>query len=243
MLIIPAIDLRGGRCVRLTQGRKETAKVYDRDPIEVAQSFAAAGARMLHVVDLDRAFAETESVNRTVLARIVRSVKIPVQFGGGVRSVTQAKEILDLGVERFVVGSLAVESSETLEEMLKLFGPRSVVVGIDAREGQVLVHGWQTNSSISALDLAKRVAEIGVQRIVYTDIARDGMMTGPNLDQSCQIAAAGVKVTVSGGVSSLEDLKRVGAVSSWGIDSVIVGKALYEERFTLTEALAAVAEV
>ena len=240
MLVIPAIDLKAGQCVRLSQGRKETAKVYDANPVEVARSFAAAGARMLHVVDLDRAFGEAGSTNRVVLAEIIRSVDVPVQFGGGVRDLTQAKEIIQAGALRIVIGSLAVEAPDRIKEMLDLFGSSRVAVGIDARDGQVMVHGWNTKTAISALALAQKVAAMGVERIVYTDVTRDGMLSGPNLEQSCVIASAGLPVTVSGGMSSLKDLKDLQAISGCGIDSVIVGKALYEGRFTLPEAFAAV---
>ena len=240
MLVIPAIDLRAGQCVRLSQGRKETAKVYDANPVEVARGFAAAGAQMLHVVDLDRAFGEASSINRVVLAEIIRSVDVPVQFGGGMRDLTQAKEIIQAGAHRIVIGSLAVEAPDCLKEMLDLFGPSRVAVGIDARDGQVMVHGWNTKTAISAIQLAQRVAAMGVERIVYTDVARDGMLSGPNLEQSCLIASAGLLVTVSGGISALKDLKDIHAISGCGIDSVIVGKALYEGRVILAEAFAAV---
>ncbi len=237
MLIIPAIDLRHGRCVRLTQGRKETVKVYDAHPVEVAKRFEAAGAQMLHVVDLDRAFGERTSPNRESLRQIIRSVKIPVQFGGGVRDLDQVRELIDGGVYRIVIGSLAVEAPKTLAEILSLFGPSHVAVGIDARYEFVVTHGWQTDSAIRAIDLARAMAAIGVERIIYTDVERDGTLSGPNLDQTCLIASAGVKVTASGGVTCLQDLKDLLALKRFGLDSVIVGKALSEGRFSLPEAL------
>jgi phosphoribosylformimino-5-aminoimidazole carboxamide ribotide isomerase len=241
MLIIPAIDLRHGRCVRLTQGRKDSAKVYDEDPIAVACRFEADNARMLHVVNLDGAFAETDSTNRAVLREIIRRVKVPVQFGGGVRSLPQVKDALDLGVTRVVIGTLAIEAPDIVREMIGLFGPRQIVVGIDAVDGQVMTHGWETKGTLSATTLARKVAGLGVERVVYTDVQRDGMLAGPNLAQTCAIAGVGLKVTASGGVSSIEDLKRLQAARDCGIDSVIIGKALYEGRFSLTEALEALA--
>ena len=242
MLILPAIDLRAGKCVRLTQGRRDAVKTYDDDPIRVAQTFAGAGARMLHVVDLDRAFSESDSPNRELLGKIVRAIDIPVQFGGGIRSHRDVKEILDLGASRVVVGTMAVESPELLERMLHHFAPAQIAIGIDARNGRVVTRGWETEEQVDAFSLARKVARMGALRIVYTDTLRDGMLSGPNVEQTCKIAKEShLKVTASGGVSSLEDLKGLKASSECGIDSVIVGKALYEGRFTLEEAIAATA--
>src|SRR6266851_4180107 len=240
MLVIPAIDLRQGKCVRLTQGRKDVATVYDADPVKVADAFENDGARMLHVVDLDGAFSESNACNREVLRDIVRAVSIPVQFGGGLRSAKDIEEAVSLGVSRVVIGTLAVESPDMLAEFVELFGVDHVAVGIDARNGQVLTRGWETEEQMSALILARRVAAAGVERIIYTDVQRDGMLSGVNIDQTCLIAeTSGLKITASGGVASLADLERLRAVSDRGIDSVIIGKALYEGRFTVAEAIAA----
>jgi len=239
MLIIPAIDLRDGKCVRLRQGRRAEVKVYDGEPLEIAKKFEDAGARMLHVVDLDGAFADRNSRNRKVVRRIIRAVEIPVQFGGGLRSVGDVQQMIEFGAAQVVIGTLAAESPETLERFVQLFGFR-VCVGIDARRGVVLTHGWEKEGSFSAAALARRVADAGVDRIVYTDVSRDGMLTGVNLEQTCAIAReSGLRVTASGGVSSLEDLRKLKSIGRCGIDSVIVGKALYEGRFTLQEALRA----
>jgi len=237
MLIIPAIDLRDGRCVRLTQGRRAEVKVYDGDPVEIARRFEDAGARMLHVVDLDGAFADANSLNRKVARRIIRAVEIPVQFGGGLRSVTDVQQLIEYGAAQVVIGTLAAESPETLERFVQLFGFR-ICVGIDARGGQVLTHGWEQEGKIGAVELARRVADAGVDRIVYTDVSRDGMLEGVNLEQTCHIAReSGLRVTASGGVSSLADIEQLRSIRQCGVDSVIVGKALYEGRFTLEEAL------
>ena len=240
MLISPAIDLRDGKCVRLTQGRRQDVKVYDGDPVEIARRFEAAGARMLHVVDLDGAFADSNSVNRRVVRRIIRAVEIPVQFGGGLRSVTDVQQLIEAGAAQVVIGTLAAESPETLEKFVQLFGFR-ICVGIDARKGLVLTHGWEKEGRLTAAELARRVADAGVDRIVYTDVARDGMLSGVNLEQTCAIAReSGLKVTASGGVSSLKDIEQLSSIRECGVDSCIVGKALYEGRFTLEEALRAV---
>ena len=236
MLIIPAIDLRAGRCVRLTQGRKDATKVYDGDPVDIARDYERAGAAMLHIVDLDGAFAEPNSNNRRTLSEIVRSIEIPVQFGGGVRAVEQVEEIFDLGVARVVIGTLAVESPETLAELLRRFGNERIAVGIDARGGQVVTRGWEKEAAVSAVTFALHLASAGVERLIYTDVSRDGMLSGVNVEATCEIArASGLKVTASGGVSSLADIRRV-SQANCGIDSIIVGKALYEGRFTVAEA-------
>jgi phosphoribosylformimino-5-aminoimidazole carboxamide ribotide isomerase len=237
VLILPAIDLKAGRCVRLTQGRRSDVTVYDADPVEIARSFEAGGARMLHVVDLDGAFAIGASPNRGVLDRILGAVSIPVQFGGGMRSEEAVRRAVEAGVARVVVGTLAVESPDTLGRLVHAFGAR-IAVGIDARSGQVVTRGWEKQGAISALDLACRVARAGVERIVYTDVARDGTLEGVNVEQTRAIAReSGLRVTASGGVASLADLERLKQAGEPGLDSVIVGKALYEGRFTLEEAL------
>ena len=247
MLVIPAIDLRQGKSVRLAQGSKDAVTIYSDDPVSIAEGFVNDGARLLHVVDLDGAFSESNSRNRSVLHEIIRSTHIPVQFGGGVRTAKDVEQLLEFGVFRVVVGTVAVQSPETLGEMLRLFGPERVVVGIDAKQGQVVTHGWATTQKVDALALSRRVADAGIERIVYTDVGRDGMLTGVNIEQTCRIALeSGLKVTASGGVSSLEDIECLTTAARdcglantrrSGIDSVIVGKALYERRFTLDEAI------
>jgi phosphoribosylformimino-5-aminoimidazole carboxamide ribotide isomerase len=238
MMIIPAIDLRAGRCVRLTQGRRDAATVYNGDPVEIAKAFEDDGAQMLHVVDLDGALSENRTANRQTLGAIIRAADIPVQFGGGLRSFADVKAIVELGATRIVIGTLAVESPAEFEKLVAMFRGHRIVVGIDAWGGQVMTRGWEQSNRTTALDLACRVSQAGVERIIYTDIERDGMLTGPNIEQTCLIARqSGLKITASGGVSSLDDLRRLQAVSVSGIDSVIIGKALYEGRFTLEEAL------
>jgi phosphoribosylformimino-5-aminoimidazole carboxamide ribotide isomerase len=237
MLIIPAIDLKDGQCVRLTQGRKTDVKVYDGDPVEIAKSFEGAGARMLHVVDLDGAFEGGVSRNRRTVRKIIRTVDIPVQFGGGIRLVSDVQQLIEFGAAQVVLGTLAAESPDTLENFVQLFGFR-ICVGIDARGGQVLTRGWEKQAKMGAIDLSRRVADAGVDRIVYTDVARDGTLGGVNVEQTCTIAReSGLRVTASGGVSSIEDIRELQGARSCGIDSVIIGKALYEGRFTLQDAL------
>lgn len=225
--------------MRLTQGRREDVKVYDGDPVEIARRYEDEGARMLHVVDLDGAFADANSTNRKVVRKIIRALEIPVQFGGGLRDVTDVQQMIEYGAAQVVIGTLAAESPETLEKFVQLFGFR-ICVGIDARGGRVVTHGWEREGELNAPELARRVADAGVDRIVYTDVSRDGTLTGINLEQTCAIAReSGLRVTASGGVSSLEDIERLQSIRSCGVDSVIIGKALYEGRFTLQEALRA----
>lgn len=239
MLVIPAIDLRNGRCVRLMQGRKSDVTVYNDNPVEVAREFAAAGAEMIHVVDLDGAFSEPDSWNRAVVERILRAVDVPIEFGGGVRSLDDAQRLCDAGVARVVLGTVAAESPDSLKEFVDLFGEK-ICVGIDARDGRVMSRGWETATSIEAVELARTVAACGVQRIIYTDIARDGTLVGPNIEQTLAVArAADVKVTASGGVSCLEDIQRLSELNEPRIDSVIVGKALYEGKITFVPRISA----
>jgi phosphoribosylformimino-5-aminoimidazole carboxamide ribotide isomerase len=237
MLVIPAIDLKNGSCVRLVQGRKTDVTIYDEDPIHVAQQFAAAGARMIHVVDLDGAFKGGESPNRAVVKKIVAAVDVPIEFGGGVRSADDVRQLCDAGVAQVVLGTLAVESPQLLRKLAAEFSQK-ICVGIDARDGHVMTRGWESGTRISALNLAQSVVAQGVQRIIYTDIARDGMLMGPNIEQTVAVArAANVRVTASGGVSSLEDIKRLRDAGEPLLDSVIVGKALYEQKFKLEDAI------
>ncbi len=241
MLIIPAIDLQNGKCVRLSQGRKDAPIVYNDDPITVAKDFELAGAQLLHIVDLDAAFSDSGSPNRDLLGQIIRAIEIPVQFGGGLRTAKDVEEMIKLGVRRAIVGTLAVESPETVADLVRDFGSERIAVGIDAKDGEVMVRGWEQRGKIRAAELARIVAQAGVERIIYTDVARDGMLVGPNVEQTRLLAReSGLKVTASGGVSSLADLERLKHLAPFGVDSVIVGKALYEGSFTLTEALHAV---
>jgi phosphoribosylformimino-5-aminoimidazole carboxamide ribotide isomerase len=237
MVIIPAIDLKNGLCVRLWQGRKSDVTVYNDDPVQVAREFLAAGAEMIHVVDLDGAFSEAESPNRVVLRRIIDAVDAAIEFGGGVRSLDDVQQLCEAGVARVVLGTVAAESPSRLQDFVSTFGSK-ICVGIDARDGRVMTRGWETETSLLAIDLARSVVECGVERIIYTDIARDGTLVGPNIQQTLAVAeAANVRVTASGGVSSLDDIRRLHDTGDPRVDSVIVGKALYEGKLKLEEAI------
>lgn len=239
MIVIPAIDLRGGRCVRLTQGVASAETVYAENPIKVAKRWCEEGAEMLHIVNLDAAFNKDDRDNLKALERILLEVNVPVQFGGGVRSLDDVRAIDELGATRIVIGTTAIENPQLLNQIIDEFSS-TIVVGIDARDGIVALRGWEKMSNIKAIDFAQKVADMGVTRIVYTDIARDGMLTGINLEATRAIAeASGIHVTASGGVATLDDIYAVKELEEFGVDSVIVGKALYEGVFTLEEALEA----
>jgi phosphoribosylformimino-5-aminoimidazole carboxamide ribotide isomerase len=238
MLIVPSIDLKSGLCVRLVQGRQESTTIYDRDPLEVAHSYENDGAELIHIVDLDGAFLGAASENQTIVRRIAREVKVPVEVGGGVRSVEDIRTLLeDVGARYVIVGTLAIENPDALGEVIQTYG-EAIIVGIDARGQWVATRGWTETTKVDAVEFARKVASIGARRIIYTDIARDGGLTGPNLEMTSDVArASGIPVTASGGVSSLEDIEQLCALESDGVDSVIVGKALYEGRFSLQEAI------
>ena len=237
MIVIPAIDLKNGQCVRLLQGRKSDVTVYNESPVDVAKEFASAGAQMIHVVDLDGAFSEADSPNRTVVQKILEAVDVPIEFGGGVRSPDDVQVLCDQGVARVVLGTVAAESQDSLDDFVRRFSSK-ICVGIDARDGRVMSRGWENSTPIDAIELARSVAARGVERIIYTDIARDGTLVGPNIEQTLAVVrAANVRVTASGGVSSLDDIKRLRDADDPRLDSVIVGKALYEGKFSLEEAM------
>jgi phosphoribosylformimino-5-aminoimidazole carboxamide ribotide isomerase len=239
MDVIPAIDLLNGRCVRLYQGDYEQSQIFAEDPITVAQSWEAQGAQWLHLVDLDGA-KTGEPVNLAVIAQIVETLKIPVQVGGGLRTPERVASFLEMGVQRVILGTVAVENPDLVAQLCQTY-PGQIVVGIDAREGMVATRGWLETSTVSAITLGQRVASDGAAAIIYTDIQRDGTLEGPNLPQLREMAAAvSVPVIASGGVSSLTDILSLLALEPMGVSGVIVGKALYTGNLSLTEALRAI---
>jgi phosphoribosylformimino-5-aminoimidazole carboxamide ribotide isomerase len=241
MRIFPAIDLKEGQAVRLRQGRMEEATVYAEKPLEVALGFRRQGADSLHVVDLDGAFAG-KPINDSVIRELVLSSGLRVQVGGGIRTLERIRELLDLGVERVILGTVAVRDPELVARAAAEYGEK-IVVGIDANDGLVAVQGWAETTELRALDLALKMKEVGVKHLVFTDISRDGMLQGPNIQSTAELARlSGLQVVASGGVSRLEDLVQLHAVAKQGvsIEGVIIGKALYSGAFTLAEALDAV---
>ena len=235
MIVFPAIDLRGGRCVRLRQGRAEEESVFFDDPVAAAQRWVKEGATWLHVVNLDGAFQQ-DSPNLKVLERIMGAVDIPVQFGGGLRSLADVEQVLDRGVSRAILGTVAVKAPALMAEAVARFGAEHITVSVDARNGQVLTHGWQQASAINALELGLRARWMGLERLIYTDVSRDGMLTGVNVQATRDLAQhTGLKVIAAGGVASLDDIRRLRGEP--GIEGVIVGQALYSGAFSLSEAI------
>ena len=233
MEIIPAIDLKGGRCVRLLQGDFDKETVFSTDPGAVAQGWEQAGAPRIHVVDLEGA-ASGRPENAEAVARILESVDIPVQLGGGIRNMETLEGWLDKGVQRVVLGTAAVEDPDFLQEALRRFG-ESVVVGIDARDGRVAASGWKRTTEVDAIELIERMKGFGARRIIYTDISRDGMLSGPNLESVRQVVSSTkVPVIASGGVSTIEHLK---SLRELGVEGAIVGRALYTGDVNLREAI------
>ncbi|MCL4678597.1 MAG: 1-(5-phosphoribosyl)-5-[(5-phosphoribosylamino)methylideneamino]imidazole-4-carboxamide isomerase [Alphaproteobacteria bacterium] len=240
MIIYPAIDLKGGRCVRLYKGDMNQDTVYNESPAQQAHEWARAGFSWIHVVDLDGA-VQGAPVNEQAVRAIVDAVDIPVQLGGGIRTLAQIGDWLEQGVSRVILGTVAVRNPALVAEACTLF-PGQIVIGLDARAGNVAVEGWVEDSTIKATDLAKKFEDIGVCGIIYTDIDRDGTGEGLNMDSTLALArATALPVIASGGVGSLEDLKNVYEAGKQGISGVIVGKALYEKKFTAREALAVAA--
>jgi phosphoribosylformimino-5-aminoimidazole carboxamide ribotide isomerase len=239
MEVIPAIDVLGGRCVRLYQGDYEQAQTFDENPVTVARQWADQGATRLHVVDLDGAKAGYP-VNLQAIEAIVRAVDIPVQVGGGLRDRQSVADVLAIGVQRVILGTIAVEKPALITQLCQEF-PAQIVVGIDARNGKVATRGWLETSEVLATDLAQRMTADGIAAIIYTDIHRDGTLQGPNLAALRELAiGVNVPVIASGGVSSVTDLLSLLALEAVGVNGVIVGRALYTGDIILKEALRAV---
>jgi phosphoribosylformimino-5-aminoimidazole carboxamide ribotide isomerase len=235
MLIIPAIDLKDGRCVRLFQGNMDKETIYFEDPVDAARHWVDEGATILHIVDLNGA-VEGRPVHTREIAAICQQSGLEVELGGGLRSLDAVETALDLGVSRVVIGTAAYDSAEFLRSLCKKF-PHKIVVGIDARQGKVAVKGWKETTSMDAIELAKRCEQDGVSRIIYTDIRRDGTGEGVNVDDTLKIArAVNIPIIASGGVATLDDIRRLIPLVKEGVEGVIVGRALYAKSFSLAEA-------
>ena len=237
MLIIPAIDLRDGKCVRLTEGKLNRETVYSGDPVAVALRWQAAGAQWLHVVDLDGAFSGCP-VHLSVSREIIRAVNIPVQVGGGLRDRKAVERVLNCGATRAILGTVAVRNQDLLRELLKDFGSR-VLISVDSRDSVVAVAGWESLAGISAAAFGKQLKKLGIERVVFTDIRRDGTLRGPNIPAvGAFVRETGLKVIASGGVSRIDDIKELRSLEKFGVEAVIIGKAFYDGRLTLSEAMA-----
>lgn len=237
MIIFPAIDLRGGKCVRLFKGDFSRETIFSDNPSAVAVKWEELGAKYLHVVDLDGAL-RGKSINRAAIRSILSAVHIPVELGGGIRSLDDIEAALTLGIQRVILGSAAVENPDLVKTAWEKFGER-VIVAIDARDGIVATQGWESSGAISAVELAKQMAACGIKTAIYTDIARDGTLQGINLEATIELAKeSGLKVIASGGVSSLDDIRQVKEHEADGLEGVIVGQAIYTGRIDLSRALA-----
>lgn len=234
--IYPAIDMRDGKCVRLIQGDYNQETVYGDSPFDMAKTFSEAGAQWIHMVDLDGA-KDGRRVNDTFVIQAAKELNVDVQIGGGIRTEADINHYLENGIARVIIGSIAISNPEFAIEMVKKYSSR-IAVGIDAKNGYVATHGWLNTSEASAVELGKRFADAGAETFIFTDIATDGMLTGPNTEAVKQMALeTGKSVIASGGVSSLEDLAVLKELEQAGVSGAIVGKAIYEGKFTVADAL------
>ncbi len=237
MIIFPAIDIRGGKCVRLLKGDFNQETVFSDRPEIMAKKWEDEGGEYLHLVDLDGALAG-KSQNLDTVEMILKTVDIPVELGGGIRTMENIETALDMGVSRVILGSVAVKNPQLVKDACKKYGSERIVVGIDAKDGIVAVDGWGVSGNVEAKELARKMAQGGVKHIIYTDISRDGTLTGVNVQATAEIARySGVKVVASGGVSSIEDIKLLKQYEKDGIEGVIVGKSIYTGSLSLPEAL------
>jgi phosphoribosylformimino-5-aminoimidazole carboxamide ribotide isomerase len=246
MRIFAAIDLRDGQCVRLTQGDPNAQTIYSQDPAAIAETWESIGADWLHVVNLDGAFGDSEKAAKNIdaLQAILDRVHTPVQFGGGLRSPEDIECALNMGVSRVVIGSLAADRPRQMLDILSHFGPEQVALGLDVRDGKVATHGWRQLAQTDPVQLAQQIHTAGLAHVIYTDISRDGMLTGVNVEATVALAQAGnpgtgrrFTVIASGGVANLDDVRRLKAVEHEGIEGAIIGKALYTGAVDLAEAL------
>jgi phosphoribosylformimino-5-aminoimidazole carboxamide ribotide isomerase len=235
MLIIPAIDLRGGNCVRLTQGKLENETIYSKDPVFVAKMFQSKGAARIHIVDLDGAFVGT-SQNLFVLEKIRAAVTTELEFGGGIRKEDTVDRLVELGINKIIIGTLAVFKPELVKALVEKHGDR-IVIAIDVYEGKIAIGGWKEITQYDAFDFAIKMRDIGVKELIVTDIKKDGMMEGPNVEGIRAVAKSGLSVIASGGVSTLADVKKICAIEKHGVTGMIIGKALYTDSIKLEEAI------
>ncbi len=236
-MVIPAIDLKEKKAVRLYKGRMDEATVYSEDPVETARHWESLGAELLHVVDLDGAFAGKPQ-NLDVIAGIVKALRIPVQVGGGIRDMATIQEMFDLGVSRVILGTSAVKTPALVACACAVYGER-IVLGLDAKDGKVAIEGWDADSGVEALQLALEMKELGVERLIFTDTSLDGTLQGVNLESTRDLAVGtGLKVIASGGVASLKDIEQVMKLEPYGVEGVITGKAIYSGALSFEEAVA-----
>lgn len=248
MQIFAAIDLKDGKCVRLTQGDPNAETIYGEDPVAIAEMWATLGTDWLHIINLDGAFGDLgkSAKNIDALQAILDRVNTPVQFGGGLRTPDDIERALSLGVNRVIIGSMAADRPRQMLDILGQYGPEQIVLGLDVKNGRVATHGWRQLATTNALDLVKTIRTAGLRHVIYTDISRDGMLSGINLEAAIALAEAGnaaenpghrFKVIIAGGVATLEDIRRVKAAEDKGLEGVVIGKALYTNAVDLAKAM------
>jgi len=236
MLIIPAVDLKEGKCVRLEQGLMEKATIYSEDPATTAKHWEAQGAELLHVVDLDGAFAGSPRNLEAIIA-IRKAIKIPIEVGGGIRDMSTVRKLVSIGIERIILGTAAIKDPSFVQAACSAF-PGKIIVGIDAKDGLVAIKGWAEVTTVKAIDLARQMQDHGVIAIIYTDIKRDGMLSGPNIEATRDLAKAlHIPVIASGGVHTMKDIENLLAVRHAGVTGVITGKAIYSGSLDLKDAI------
>lgn len=234
--VFPAVDISGGRCVRLLQGAFGTETVYSDDPVEVARGFSSAGARWLHIVDLDGAKTGV-AANRELVIEVVKAASCPVQAGGGVRTMDDVEELLAAGANRVVLGTVALEDPDAMRAACTRFGER-IAVSLDARRGELATHGWTVGTGVPVMEAVKAFADAGVSWFIYTDVSRDGTLSGPDIDGLLELAGAtDLPVIASGGIGTLDELRSVARLRSQGVTGAIVGRALYEHKFDVRQAI------
>jgi len=236
MLIIPAIDIKNGKCVRLRQGKKDSETIFSNDPSEMAIRWEQEGAALIHIVDLDGAFNKSPQ-NLKAIEKILKTITTPIQIGGGIRNIDTIKMLIEMGVKRVIIGTEAIKNTDIIIEYCKQF-PDKIAIGIDAKNGLVSVEGWTEDTNILAVDLAKKFENSGASAIIFTDIIRDGMHTGPNIDATRELAkAVSIPIIASGGVSTIDHIKSIYELKEYGVTGIITGRALYENTLSLCEAI------
>ena len=236
MIVIPAIDIRQGNSVMLKQGKLEDETVHSTDPVFMAKLWKAKGAERIHVIDLDGSFNGTTQ-NKEIIKKICESVDIPAQVGGGIRDMKRVDEIFKMGASYVILGTVAVYNPEIVRQAVEKYGSKKIIVAVDAKDGKVAIGGWKDVTPVTALDLIEKLKTFGVEEIIYTDIARDGMLTGPDFEGLKKISKSGMRIIVSGGVSTVEDIVKLKEYEKDGVFGAIVGSALYTDNFKLEDAI------
>ncbi|MDR3112632.1 MAG: 1-(5-phosphoribosyl)-5-[(5-phosphoribosylamino)methylideneamino]imidazole-4-carboxamide isomerase [Elusimicrobiota bacterium] len=236
MMIIPAVDIRQGNSVRLKQGKLDAETIHSTDPVFIAKLMQAKGAKRIHIVDLDAAL-RTMNSNKEIIEKICKEASVPVEVGGGIRSMDKIKETFDMGASFVILGTAAVHNPDIVYKAIQEYGTNKIIIAIDAKDGKVAIGGWKDITSISTLELANKLKDAGVETILYTDISRDGMFTGPDYDGIKKLSKTGLKIIASGGVKSIEDLISLKKYEKDGVFAAVVGSALYRDDFKLEQAI------